>query len=207
MPLCRAGKDLCVPHARGDEPDSDIWDRAVESPKRRVPHARGDEPQACDRPNDAGGDHSVPHARGDEPYRAKFRIRWTPVGMIEFLAQQKCVFPTPVGMNRSGTNGYPGDERLDFGAVFPTPVGMNRCVFCRGHCVVPHARGDEPEGPADRRKEPSCVPHARGDEPAPWPALSSRSVFPTPVGMNRADTNHAAGTGVGVPHARGDEPQ
>ncbi|SFF02127.1 hypothetical protein SAMN05428977_104317 [Nitrosomonas sp. Nm166] len=50
------------------------------------------------------------------------------------------------------------------------------------------------------------VPHARGDEPVfAGGNFGSAGVFPTPVGMNRAQNLIWIG-GIGVPHARGDEP-
>ena len=91
--------------------------------------------------------------------------------------------------------------------MFPTPVGMDRTGRCAwlGPFGVPHARGDGPSELARGGERVVCSPRPWG-----WtgrkPLLGLfRPVFPTPVGMDRpVDPNEARR--FGVPHARGDGP-
>ena len=152
----------------------------------------------------------VPHTRGDGPDR--------PAGRIGLWV----VFPTHVGMDRSGRSpprfvrpcsphtwgwtGNGGHDQLP-PRVFPTHVGMDRedqLVGLLAECV-PHTRGDGPTTHSPSGPTGACSPHTWGWTVASNSLVISSTVFPTHVGMDRAHRCRRLGHWR-VPHTRGDGP-
>ncbi len=131
-----------------------------------------------------------PHARGDVPAEAACHV------------PEHGFSPRPWGC--SGTS---SDDDV-FGYVFPTPVGMSRAYFRRPRRgrSFPHARGDVPYSLFTKISK-------FGFSPRPWGCSCQSvagcwqwSVFPTPVGMFRADFA-APMPNLRFPHACGDVPR
>ena len=91
--------------------------------------------------------------------------------------------------------------------VFPTHVGMDRARFGQRATLfgIPHTRGDGPDEVQDYVPSQAYSPHTWG-----WTVRRNLSalpnfVFPTHVGMDRADCQPKM-TLICIPHTRGDGP-
>ena len=162
-------KAAYLPHARGDEPDTD---HIFPLRQLHLPHARGDEPSKYPRKTSA------------------LYICPTHVGMNRRNCASGCaaarICPTHVGMNRR----YAGCGRR--GGHLPHARGdepQRTRISAQTLRDLPHARGDEPiiwifldihgficpTHVGMNRRHPAPVqghrhlPHARGDEPSPVP--------------------------------------
>ena len=144
----------------------DRMTRAAGYSPTRFPHTRGDGPCCVLMP--VTGMWFSPHPWG-----------WT--GLYTLRVDGCTVFPTPVGMDRSGVRGF--KDRHSF----------------------PHTRGDGPKLVFAISLFCPFSPHPWG-----WTAVGRLSairtlVFPTPVGMDRGHSDRNSGM-VSFPHTRGDGP-
>ncbi len=193
----------CVPHGRGDGPQSvgSLNSMLKCSPRAWGWSAGGEQPRprhavfptgvgmVRERGVSGSGSRSVPHGRGDGPPDAPARAR-------AFACS-----PRAWGWSA------PGPARSRVGRVFPTGVGMVRgpSPGRQPPGSVPHGRGDGPAPPSRGSVGPACSPRAWGWS-APGPARSRVGrVFPTGVGMVRVMSGIWRGRRC-VPHGRGDGP-
>ena len=194
---------------------------------QRIPHMRGDGPSS------PRGEFYVPvyspHAWGWSGYFR--RVQHTPivfptcVGMVRRpqrgpecrrgIPHMRGDGPTVKAANAMDSAYSPHawgwsvnpENVILLSGVFPTCVGMVRShtAMSAGGMGIPHMRGDGPGCGLAAMRSGMYSPHAWGWSGCFLSAHYWRTVFPTCVGMVRAQTPNATTT-TGFPHMRGDGP-